>query len=115
MALPDGSALVIDESGTALRFDPESGWRSAGALTTARIDPTVAVLADGCVLVAGGRNESGHFRKTAELFDPDAGWSSDLAPMPAARLAGDAVTLADGSVLVVGGCGGACAAVRWIP
>lgn len=114
IALPDGTALgfgwdyygVDDEVEVpnVERFDPEGGTRVIGHL-----EPTGAraVLADGRVFLAGGvvADETGYpgkFLGSAAIFDPDTGVLSEIAPMPTAR-SSDAVPLADGSVLLVGG------------
>ena len=60
---------------------------------------SVAALADGSVLFAGGWDAE----RAAGLLDAATGAWSRLPPMPAGRMGGAAVTLADGSVLVVGG------------
>jgi len=60
---------------------------------------SVAALADGSVLFAGGWDAE----RAAGLLDPATGAWSRLSPMPAGRTGGAAMTLADGSVLIVGG------------
>jgi len=129
VALPDGSALLfgsawkgvegsdIDEEWTAvLRYDPATNeWRDAGRLETRRENPTVALLPDGRVLVAGGEDQYGATPST-EIYDPATGASTPAAPMPEPRVAGRAVVLQDGSVLIAGGYGRhASMAVRYVP
>jgi N-acetylneuraminic acid mutarotase len=67
----------------------------------------VAALPDGRVLVAGGEgafeygdNEN---RASAELYDPTTDIWTALPPMPGGHVGGEAVALADGSVLLMGG------------
>lgn len=64
-------------------------------------------LDDGRILVAGGQHvaepEDLVALDTAELYDPAAGTWTTLPPMPEHRAGGAAVTLGDGSVLLVGG------------
>ena len=62
-------------------------------------DGVITPLADGSVLFAGGYGAE----RVAGLLDPATGAWSSLPPMPAGRQGGAAVTLADGSVLIVGG------------
>ena len=111
IALPDGTALgfgwdyygVDDEVEVPYveRFDPEGGTRVIGHL-----EPTsaIAVLADGRVFLAGvaDATEYGKFLASARIFDTDTGVLSEIAPMPTGR-SSQAVPLADGSVLLVGG------------
>ena len=109
VALPDGTAVVIDTAGAVARFDPASGWRRAGALLTGRFQAAMAVLKDGRVLVAGGVGSLPEVSpavpalRTVELFDSNTGRSSDLANLPVAQIDDVAVALDDGSVLLVGG------------
>ena len=72
-----------------------------------------ATLADGRVLVAGGERDTcgvdGLCGETyvaidsASLYDPATDAWTALPPMPEPRAGGAAVTLTDGSVLIVGG------------
>ena len=55
----------------------------------------------GMVLVAGGSTSTG-----TELFDPATGKWAATMPLPAARAGAVAVTLSDGSVLLLGGYSG---------
>jgi hypothetical protein len=106
LALGDGSALVFDIRGGVARFEPESGWSPNGTLATPRGQAGIALLPDGRVLVAGGVHEDGatdDFLKTAELYDPANGKSSNAAPLLVARFGDIAIALPDGSVLLAGG------------
>lgn len=129
VALPDGSALLFgnawrtvgdsettEEWTAILRYDPATNeWRDAGRLEIRRGDPTVVLLPDGRVLVAGGEDQYGP-TLTTEIYDPATETSSAAAPMPEPRVAGRAVVLQDGSVLVAGGYGRhSSMAVRYIP
>lgn len=93
---------------TAEIYDPAVGvWKSTGALATGRSGHSATLLADGRVLVAGGDAPrtsavSGTLR-SAELYDPVAGTWSATGPMTDARWGHQAVSLADGRVLVIGG------------
>ncbi len=107
----DGRVMTIggeDEDGvllaTAEVYDP-----ATGAVTTigahdvvARREPTVALLPDRRVLVAGGITEDG-VTDIVSLYDPaDDSWRR-TAPLGTPRVAAEAVTLDDGRVLVVTG------------
>jgi hypothetical protein len=107
-----------------LRFDPVTGswseidrtieivWADTqltGVVSQGHVSyrPLAGRLGDGRVLVAGGQHVSGPDHlvalETAELYDPDADSWTALPPMPEHRAGGAAVTLGDGSVLLVGG------------
>ena len=64
--------------------------------------PTMTVLADGRVLLAGGSNLA-----TAEIYNPDANVWTTAAAVATVRRSAAATLLSDGSVLVVGGFNGA--------
>ena len=67
MTLADGRVLVVGgmsreakSYSSAYLFDPATGhWTKAGRLRTARHSLTASLLADGRVLVAGGRYSAG--------------------------------------------------------
>lgn len=103
-----------------LRFDPASGaWTTVdqrifvyGPDRTpverggghSREGALVALLADGHVLVAGGQYFIPYGVATdAELYDPASNTWTELPPMTQPRAWGTAVTLPDGTVLLVGG------------
>lgn len=75
-----------------------------------RIEPTVTLLADGRVLVTGGRSQAGPVLQSAEVYDPVLGTWSATGDMAVARLFHTATLLTDGRVLVTGGgrCDGPC-------
>jgi hypothetical protein len=96
------STLRLDKNGTA--------WVRVGDLTVARSEPAGAVLADGRILLAGGQyvNEPAEGYRilgTAEIFDPASGTWARTGSLVTPRLLANAVTLADGRVLVQGGNG----------
>jgi hypothetical protein len=96
---------------TAELYDPKSGrWSPAASLDFARSSHTATLLANGKVLVTGGRGANA----SAELYDPGLDtWSSCPTatsasgncpgPMNASRYDHTATLLADGRVLVAGG------------
>jgi hypothetical protein len=69
----------------------------------------VAAMQDGRVLVAGGGGNSPdgfggrHTTDDAELYDPATNTWTALPPMPDVRTSGTVATIADGSVVLVGG------------
>ena len=86
---------------TAL-FDPTSdSWAAGPPLRTARKRHTTTGLADGRVLVAGGRGALA----SAEIFDPAEGAWTLVPHMGTARHGHTATRLRDGRVLVAGGSG----------
>jgi hypothetical protein len=129
VALAEGGALLfgnawksvpdseVDEEWTAvLRYDPATNqWRDAGRLAITRERPTIALLPDGRILVAGGSDQYGP-TLTTEIYDPATGTTTPGAPMPEPRAGARAVVLQDGSVLLVGGYGRHTSmAVRYVP
>lgn len=101
--LDDGSVLVThDGSTTARRFDPVTSAWTSSTMNSVRSLPTMTVLADGRVLVAGGSSLN-----TAEIYNPDVNRWTAAAPMASVRRAAVAALLGDGRVLLVSGFDGA--------
>ncbi|MBH5333383.1 hypothetical protein IHE55_00615 [Streptomyces pactum] len=109
-ALPTGgpdSAVAYCEL-----YDPAHGWTPTGSLHTPRTGHRATLLADGRVLVTGGDAVAGPgpyhpgSLPDAEIYDPDTGAWTRLAPMPGGRSRHRCVALRSGRVLVVGGTGG---------
>jgi large repetitive protein len=71
----------------------------------ARSGHSATLLADGRVLVVGGRSPGGVLLTTVETYDPVLGEWSQAAELPAARADHAAVGLTDGRVLIRGGIG----------
>ncbi|REK19401.1 MAG: kelch-like protein [Planctomycetota bacterium] len=85
-------------------FDPKTErWSDAAPLREGRWGPTVDVLRDGRVLVAGGAFAPIGARKSTELFDPATGAWSDAGDLAQARNGHRSIMLPDGRVLIVGG------------
>ena len=79
-------------------------WAPMGNLTQARAGHTATLLADGTVLIAGGKDAAGQPLATAELYDPAIGHYTQLAAsLPAPVWGHTATLLNDGSVLIAGG------------
>jgi hypothetical protein len=77
-------------------------WDFTGSLNTARYLHTATLLADGKVLVVGGRNPDISFA-SAELYDPATGNWTPTGSLTTGRYLHTATLLADGKVLVAGG------------
>jgi len=90
-------------------YDPGTGtWSATGLMEVARYAPAAALLHDGTVLVAGGTYIDSSTQRdlaSAEIYDPESGSWSRTGDLAAARSGAQAVTLADGRVLLVGGSG----------
>lgn len=100
VTLGTGQVLVrADGSLQARLYDPESNsWSDAGVQSVTRSMPSMTLLADGQLLLAGGSNE-----KSAELYDPQTRTWTPTASMSVARRAHAAVLMHDGRVLVASG------------
>src|SRR3989441_8569000 len=84
---------------------PEPGtWRTVANLNQARAGHTATLLANGSVLIAGGRDASGHALSDAEIFDPSTGQYTPISAAVPTPVWGHTATLvADGTVLSAGG------------
>lgn len=81
-------------------------FRAAGQLFEARVGHTATLLADGRVLVVGGRGADATVElHSAELYDPRASRWSRAGALAAGRAGHTATLLPDGRVLVTGGTG----------
>lgn len=91
------------------RHDPATDrWVETGPMIAPRTDFMAASLADGRLLVAGGvagpRDVfDGEMVRTSEIYDPRTDMWSSGPDLLGIRYGGQAVTLKDGSVLVMGG------------
>jgi hypothetical protein len=112
--LEDGRVLIVGGVGpgfafleTAELYDPQTGrFSSTAAMSVPRESHTTTLLPDGRVLVAGGhvgREEDLQLYASAELYDPATGHFALADDMTMPRHKHDAVRLADGRVLIVGG------------
>lgn len=112
--LPDGRVLFAGGVGrgwTFLRsaelYDPGTGRsESVGSLTVPRDSHTATLLADGRVLIIGGhsgRRQNMEVYSSAEIFNPPTRRFEAAGTLAIARHKHDAIKLADGRVLVIGG------------
>jgi len=90
-------------------FNPgDNSVTPVGPMTIRRWSHTATTLADGRVLVTGGRTGStaatGIVLATAEIYDPLTNeWTETAGPMSVARRSHTATLLPNGKVLIVGG------------
>ena len=113
VVLQDGRVLVAGGVGgageklalaSAELFDPQTDtWSPTGSMARGRSLPTATLLADGRVLVLGGRDGEGNALSSAEVYDPSTHTWSIVADMADSRMFHTATLLNDGRVLVTGG------------
>lgn len=103
LTIPACRTLV--NSAEALDLDPRT-WSRAGDDPVARFFHASVSLRDGSVLVAGGCTESTCENTTADAqqYDLATGQFRSVAPLAEARAGIAATLLADGRVLLAGGC-----------
>src|SRR4051794_37531026 len=100
---------------TAEGYDPAANtWTKAASMSTGRFQPTMTVLQDGRVLVAGGtgdiENPGGGVTlavplASAEIYNPETNTWAAAAAMSTPRAGHTATLLQNGQVLVAGGAG----------
>ena len=81
----------------------EAGFRSIGDMASPRYQHTATLLADGRVLIAGGRSLRDPVLATTELWDPTTEAFTAGPRLVAGRFGHTATRLTDGRVLIVGG------------
>src|SRR3989475_2489784 len=83
-------------------------WAPMANLNQPRAEHTATLLANGTVLIAGGRDAADQPLASAEIYDPATGRYTLLAsPLPAPVWGHTATRLDDGTVLIAGGQRGA--------
>src|SRR6266446_4312915 len=90
------TATLIDASSS-------SQVEQLGPLVVPRTGHAATALADGRVLITGGRDSAGIIVATAEVFDPANQISTAIGVLNTARIDHTATLLADGRVLIAGG------------
>jgi Galactose oxidase, central domain len=88
-------------------YNPAAGtWASTGSMNVARTLARAVLLSNGSVLVVGGcvNDCLSATTNSAELYNPTAGTFSATGPMVQARAEFGVTLLANGQVLVAGGC-----------
>lgn len=112
--LPNGKVLLAGGVGVGWSFladaelyDPATNtFTTTGNMLAARESHTATLLANGKVLVAGGhrgRRAAITIYSSAEIYDPATGRFSATGDMTRIRHKHEAVLLADGRVLILGG------------
>lgn len=112
--LKDGKVLLVGGTGVGWTFlasaelyDPATNTFSAtGSMAMGRESHTATLLADGKVLISGGhkgRRQSIIIYSSAEIYDPADGKFVTIGKMTRVRHKHDAVLLAGGKLLIVGG------------
>jgi hypothetical protein len=112
--LPDGRVLFVGGIGrgwtflpSAELYDPETGRSEpVASMSEPRESHTSTLLADGRVLVIGGhsgRRQDMEVYASAEIFSPRTRRFETAGTLTTARHKHDAIKLADGRVLVIGG------------
>src|SRR6266581_4582037 len=98
--LAAGAALVM-----AILVDASSSTQveQLGPLVVPRTGHAATVLADGRVLITGGRDSAGTIVATAEIFDPATETSTAVGTLVTARVSHTATLLPNGRVLIAGG------------
>jgi N-acetylneuraminic acid mutarotase len=111
MTSAHGIAFAGDEARPSPREAPSvlqrplGTWQQTRPLVAGRARPSATVLADGRVLIVGGKSEAAEEGVTsgAELWDPHSETSTALPRMAVARYEHTVTLLPDGRVAVVGG------------
>src|SRR2546426_2464343 len=81
-------------------------WAPIADLNQPRAEHTATLLANGTVLISGGRDAADQPLASAEIYDPATGGFTLLAsPLPAPVWGHTATRLGDGTVLIAGGTG----------
>src|SRR6266851_5028299 len=85
-------------------YDPSTGkWTTTGSMNISRLYHTATLLANGEVLVAGGRTYAPGPLAEAELYNPSTGAWTTTGSMNTARAGHTGTLLQNGHVLVAGG------------
>src|SRR3989442_9216750 len=98
-------ALPLDIASPASAQAPGT-WAPTADLNQPRAEHTATLLANGRVLISGGRDAADQPLASAEIYDPATGGFTLLAsPLPAPVWGHTATRLGDGTVVIAGGTG----------
>src|SRR5207247_1490433 len=98
-------ALALSVASPASAQAPGT-WAPIADLNQPRAEHTATLLANGTVLISGGRDAADQPLASAEIYDPATGGYTLLAsPLPAPVWGHTATRLGDGTVLIAGGTG----------
>src|SRR6476620_7586403 len=100
--LAAGATLAM---ATLIDASSSSQVEQLGLLAVPRTRHAATALADGRVLITGGRDGAGAIVATAEVFDPANQTSTAVGVLNIARIDHTATRLVDGRVLIAGGTG----------
>src|SRR5437016_9900957 len=98
--LAAGAALAM---ATLIDASSSTQVEQFGPLVVPRTGHAATVLADGRVLITGGRDGAGTIVATAEIFDPATETSTAVGALVTARVSHTATLLPNGRVLIAGG------------
>ena len=98
--LAAGATLAM---ATLIDASSSSQVEQLGRLAVPRTGHAATPLADGRILITGGRDNAGIIVATAEVFDPANETSTAVAILNTPRIDHTATLLADGRVLIAGG------------
>src|SRR5882724_63491 len=98
--LAAGAALAM---ATLIDASSSTQVEQLNPLVVPRTGHAATVLADGRVLITGGRDGAGTIVATAEIFDPATETSTAVGALVTARVSHTATLLPNGRVLIAGG------------
>src|SRR5438105_598278 len=98
--LAAGAALAM---ATLIDASSSTQVEQFGPLVVPRTGHAATALADGRVLITGGRDGAGTIVATAEIFDPATEISTAVGALVTARVSHTATLLPNGRVLIAGG------------
>lgn len=102
--LPSGAAMVVDRDATEILDPTTNTWSLLPGTVGAGLASAIVTLADGRILVAGGRgSDNVSSSPLASIFSPQTNSWTPIAPMNIGREQHGLVALTDGRVLAIGG------------
>jgi hypothetical protein len=110
--LPGGKALLTGGinltdapvKGEVFDSASETFTATTGNMNTPRVSPTATALANGKILLAGGKDATGNASSSAELYDPASNtYTATSGSMTTERVYHTTTLLNDGMVLLTGG------------